>query len=122
MKRANLLLIALFACTYAIAQSVLLAGVTSTGAGSAVEATYAGSKQFQAYAQTTAGTGTAVITVECSLNGTVWNSTPLGTISLSVGTTTVAEGLTTTDRCRYLRGNVSSISGTGTSATLLMGQ
>ena len=113
-------------CLWAAAQTALLSGVTSTGAGTAVQAiaTPSGTKQFQAYAQTTVGTGTAVITVECSLDSTNWNTTVLGTISLTLTTTATAvvNGFTSTDRCKYLRGNVTTINGTGTAATLLMAQ
>jgi hypothetical protein len=45
----------------------------------------------------------------------------LGTINLTLGTTIVADGFTTTAPWKYVRANVTTITGTGASVNVLMG-
>jgi hypothetical protein len=109
-------LVALFIGTYALAQTALLSGSTATGAGSWF-ALPKGVKTFQANARSTAGTGTAVVTAQCTVDGV--NSFTIGTATFVTGTTTVSTyGFTTDDSCRLVRGNVTTITGTGTTASL----
>ncbi len=74
------------------------------------------------------GTGAvaATVVIDCS-NGAldaagaiIWNTTPLGTITLS-GTTSAADGFTTDAPWKYIRGRVTAISGTGATVTAQMG-
>lgn len=58
--------------------------------------------------------------VQAGLYGVNWCSTPLGTITLS-GTLTATDGFTSMAPWRYVRANVTNITGTGASATVLMG-
>ena len=75
---------------------------------------------FQA---TVTGTGavTATVDIEVSNDGTNWLDTVAGTITLS-GTTTHSDGFTTTSApWKYVRANVTAISGTGASVDVVMG-
>ena len=68
------------------------------------------------------GTGavTATVVIDCSNDGINWNTTALGTISLS-GTTSAADGFTTTAPWKYIRARVTAISGTGATVNCLAG-
>ncbi len=107
-------ILAVLVVSAALAQSTadLLTRVTTTGAGAAISLPRAVDKTYQASGSTSAGTGTAVITVQCSNNGASWNT--LGTTTLTLGTVTTSLGFSSQDRCAQVRGNVTSISGTST--------
>ena len=95
-------------------------GVTSTTVGSFLykDSPYA---TFQMYGTTTAGAGAAVVTIQGS-NITDANSfVNLGTIALTLGTTLVADGFATTASWKYVRANVTAISGTGATVQVVMG-
>lgn len=99
--------------------NLLGAGVTEVSAGNAV---YKDSPHatFQA---TVVGTGavTASVDIEVSNDGTYWVDTVAGTISLS-GTTSHSDGFTTTEApWKYVRANVTAISGTGATVNVTMG-
>jgi hypothetical protein len=93
-------------------------GVTSTGAQQQI---YKDSP-YSTFQATVTGTGTvtATINIEVSLDGTNWCSTPAGTITLS-GTTSSSDGFTTASSWKYVRANVTAISGTGATVVVLMG-
>jgi hypothetical protein len=121
MKKQLVSFIALFVCAYAVAQT-LLSGVTATGPGNWVAPTLSGPKQYQATARTPSGTGTAVITVECTMDGSTPNT--LGTISFvstPLTTTTVGDMFPSNDRCKFLRGNPTTLTGSAT-VNLYMGE
>lgn len=102
-----------------IAESVtLLSGVIATGAGSSVRAA-SSSKTFQASGATSAGAGAATILVQGSNDETNWDT--LGTISLTLATTSSSDGFTSCDRYKFHRGNVSAISGTGAAVSMTEG-
>ena len=96
----------------------IMSAATGTGAGSTI---YKASPK-STYQATVAGTGavTATVTIEASNDGTSWCSTVLGTITLS-GTTTDTDGLTSDAPWKFVRANVTAISGTGAAVTVLMG-
>lgn len=94
-------------------------GVTTTGAGSFL---YKDSPDatFQA---TVSGTGavTATVTIEYSNDGTNVIGTVGGTITLS-GTTSATDGFTSQNApWKFVRANVTSISGTGATVQVYMG-
>lgn len=93
-------------------------GATTTGAQSAI---YKDSP-YSAFQIGVTGTGSISTTVliECSLDGTNWCSTPLASVSLS-GTTSATDGFTTQSPWKFIRANVTAISGTGATVTVLMG-
>jgi hypothetical protein len=96
----------------------LLDGVLVTGAGTA-SSMYGGRCTFQGIANGSAGAFAAVIVIQVSNNNTNWET--LGTLTLA-GTATTANtaGLSSDAPWAFVRGNVTSISGTGATATLLM--
>lgn len=101
-----------------VATQALLSAATSTGAGTSFEP--AGiSRSFQLTGAVSSSTGSATVDVEVSNDGT--NFITLGTISLSLTTSTSSDGFVSTTAWRYVRGNVTAISGTGASVTLTMG-
>jgi hypothetical protein len=97
-------------------QIPLLTGVLVTGAGTGVPIPHAPAS-FQAVVTGT-GAVTAVIACQVSNDGINWLTA--GTISLS-GTTTATDGFPMTAPWLYVRGNITSISGTSAAVTLTMG-
>lgn len=93
-------------------------GVTVTGAGSFV---YKDSptSTFQAVVSGT-GAVTATVTIEYSNDGVNALSTVGGTITLS-GTTTASDGFTSDAPWKYVRANVTAVSGTGATVQVYMG-
>lgn len=76
---------------------------------------------FQAMGTTSAGTGSVTVLIQGS-NSTDTNSfVTLGTISLTLGTTLTADGFVSNAPWKYVRCNVSAITGTGANVTVLMG-
>lgn len=76
---------------------------------------------FQAWGTTTAGAGAAVIRIEASNIDETNSFVPLGTISLTLGTTITTDGFATEAPWKFVRANVLSISGTNASVNVLMG-
>ena len=93
-------------------------GVTTTSTGGA----HYKDSPYSTFQATVTGTGavTATVVIDCSNDGTNWCSTVLGTITLS-GTTSSADGFTTTAPWKYIRARVTAISGTGATVVCLMG-
>jgi len=96
----------------------LLTAATATGAGSAYALNKA-SKTLQAFGTTTAGSGSATILIQGSNDGTNWDT--IGTITLTLATTTSSDSFISADRYNRHRANVSAISGTGASVTVMAG-
>lgn len=98
--------------------NLLGTGATGTGAGVAV---YKDSP-YSTFHGFVTGTGTvsATISIQVSNDGVTWCTTPMGTITLS-GTTSAADGFTSQAPWKYIRANVTAISGTGATAQVLMG-
>ena len=96
----------------------ILTGATGTGAGSG----HYKDSPYSTYQATVTGTGavSATVAIEVSNDNTNWCSTAMGTITLS-GTTSSSDGFTTAAPWKYIRANVTAISGTGASVTVLMG-
>jgi hypothetical protein len=96
-------------------------GVTENGAGSAYykDSPWA---TFQAYLTTTSGNGSGTITIETSNDGTHWNTTVLGTITLSNVASGAGDGFASlASPWKFIRAKLASIAGTGTSVVVLMG-
>lgn len=98
--------------------NMLGVGVTTTGVGTSI---YKDSP-YSTFQGIVTGTGavTATINIEVSNDGVNWVVTPMGTIVLS-GTTSVSDGFTSAAPWKYIRANVTAISGTGAIAQVLMG-
>lgn len=100
--------------------TTLLRAATATGVPAGTTPIgVAARKTYQATGTTTAGAGAATILVQGSNDGTNWDT--IGTISLTLATTTSSDGFSSDDRYAFVRGNVSAISGTGASVNLTMG-
>jgi hypothetical protein len=87
----------------------LLAAATTTGAGTAWQGP-SGEKTYQASGTTSAGAGAATILIQGSNDGSNWDL--IGTHSLT---------LATNDRYKFVRANVTAISGTGAVVSETMG-
>jgi hypothetical protein len=91
--------------------ATLLSAVTSTGAGSGVQNS-ATTKTYQARGTTSAGAGSATIAIQGSNDGgTSWDT--IGTITLTLATTSSSDSFASDDRYAIVRGNVTALSGTG---------
>lgn len=101
--------------------SAMLTAQTTTGVSGAftVENIY---QTFQARGTTTAGSGSATIKIEvCNFDSPAtadWIT--LGTITLTLGTTSTTDGFSKTAAWDKVRANVSAISGTGASVDVIM--
>lgn len=106
---------------------VLANAVTATGAGFAFgplgdSITPKSSRTFMASGETTAGAGAATVLIQVSNDkSNTANWMTAGTISLTLGTTTTADGLVIDAPWEFVRANVSAISGTGADVTVTMG-
>lgn len=98
--------------------NLLGTGVTSTGVGNAI---YKDSP-YSTFHAVVSGTGavTAIVNIEVSNDGSNWLSTPMGTITLS-GTDNNSDGFTSAAPWKYVRANVTSISGTNATVQVYMG-
>lgn len=74
-------------------------------------------RTFQAFGSTTAGAGAAAINVEVSNDNTNWIVS--ATINLTLGTTVTTDGVAKSENWKYVRGNVTAISGTGAAISLV---
>lgn len=85
------------------------------------------STSFHAYGATTDGAGACVVTIQVSdkatapVTATDVDWVTLGTITLTLGTTQTGDGFACLTSWRWVRAQVTSISGTGAAVTCLMG-
>ena len=102
---------------------LLDAATTTTGPGQvAVASAHADPmviRTHQVSGKTTAGAGAAAVDIQVSNNGRVWLT--LGTVTLTLGEDEVTDGFASGAQWRFVRANVTSISGTGASVTAEMG-
>lgn len=97
---------------------VLLSNVIVTGVSPSVKR-YSSRATFQAVGIVSAATGVATILIEVS-NDNV-NFSTAATISLTLGTTTIADGVVMDAKWTYVRVNLSAISGTNATVSVTMG-
>ncbi len=98
--------------------TTLMSGVTVTGAGTAVQPVQS-RRAYQAWGATSSGAGTAVITIEVSNDNSHW--IVAGTISLTLSTTSTGDGFGSVLPYKYVRANVTTITGTGAAVSVMMG-
>lgn len=102
----------------------LLDAVIATGAGSSsqlpssVSAGQTSKMTFQAVGAVSASTGSVSVAVQVSNDNTNWLT--LGTITLTLSTSDSTDGFAADAAWAFVRGNVTSISGTDAEVTLLM--
>ena len=75
----------------------------------------------QTYGTTTAGSGSVTILIQGSNLIDANSFITLGTITLTLGTTLTSDGFVSNAPWKYVRCNVSAITGTGANVTVLMG-
>lgn len=102
-----------------VASRLLLSGATGTGAGTGVNATCT-YRTFQAYGTTSSGAGAATIKIQVSNDNSNWLD--LGTISLTLATTASSDGFASSAKWQFVRANVTAISGTGASVSVLFAE
>lgn len=124
MKKLFLLLAAALCMSVASAdQAVMLSAVTTTGAGAGITGSPPGlfipTKTYQVTGQTTASTGSAVVAIEGSNDLANWDV--IGTVTLTLGTTTTSGSFTSADRYVQVRSNVTTLTGTGAAVSATMG-
>jgi hypothetical protein len=97
----------------------ILSGAIATGAGSSFTP-WGAKRTFHANGVTSAGAGTAAIDIEVSNDDTNWVTA--GTISLSFNDDPVVDdGFAMDAPWRFVRANVTSISGTDATVSVIMG-
>src|SRR5574340_321535 len=96
----------------------VVTGATTTGAKTAVRSVNV-DKTYQFTGSTTAGTGTAAITLEGSNIQNSWNT--VGTSTLTLGTVTTSTSINSSDRFTWIRANITSIVGTGAAVGVTAG-
>jgi hypothetical protein len=88
----------------------LLKNATTTGAGTRAS-NPKGLKTYQAWGTTSAGAGAATVLIRGSNDDTNWDT--IGTLALTLATTTSSDSFTSQDCYEFIRAEVSAISGTG---------
>lgn len=87
----------------------------ATACGSISDST----KTFQAVGTTSSGTGSAIVSIDVSNDGT--NFLSAGTITLTLGTAATSDGFVLQAPWLYIRANCTTLTGTGTKVKVLMG-
>lgn len=113
-----------FVASFAFAQNAptktlkILAAATTTATGSVFHP-WGPKRSYQALGTTSAGSGAAAIQIQVSDDCT--NYIVAGTISLTLGTTATTDGFVTDANWACVRAKVASISGTGASVDVWLG-
>lgn len=128
MKKLGAIIFAAFLAVVAIAQTpppsynagraAIVTAATTTGAKTAVRGLNV-EKTYEVVGSTGSGTGTAVVSVEGSNGATSWSN--IGTVTLSLTTTPSSGSFTSQDRYTWLRGNVSTLTGTTATVSITAG-
>lgn len=95
----------------------ILTNATATGAGSS-HPVWSVKKTFQGTGSVSASTGSVDVDIEVS-NDNV-NFIVMGSVSLSLTTTPSTDGFTTDSPWKYVRANVTAITGTDATVTITM--
>jgi len=97
----------------------ILDSITTTATGTAYEA-YGTKKAFQLVGATATGTGAATARVDISNDASNWITTD--TLSLTLSATSSSDSYFLDAPWKYMRGIVHSISGTGATVSLTVGE
>jgi len=95
----------------------ILDAATTTATGDVFQP-WGPQRTFFAYGSTSAGSGASAIAIQASNDCT--NYIDMGTISLTLGTTTVSDGFASDASWKCIRAKVNSISGTNAAVTVWM--
>lgn len=117
------LLFSVFLCQPSFATTkTLLSGVITTGAGTSVNPPQAQSaivnQTFQAFGTVSASTGSATVLYQGSNDNVNWKT--IGTITLTLGTAATNDVVVSTQNWRWVRGNVTALTGTTATVTALV--
>ena len=106
---------------YQGATQILSATATATGSAYQIDRRINGNQKrtFQASGTTSSGSGAATILIEVSNDETNWLT--LGTITLTLGTSSTTDGFTSDAPWAFVRARVSAISGTDAAVTAYIG-
>ena len=106
---------------YQGATQILSATATDTGSAYQIDRRISGNQKrtFQASGTTSSGSGAATILIEVSNDETNWLT--LGTITLTLGTSSTTDGFTSDAPWAFVRARVSAISGTDAAVTAYIG-
>lgn len=96
----------------------ILDAATATGAGN-VATLDTVDLTFQAAGTTSSGSGSATVVIQVSDNNSDWLT--LGTITLTLGTTSTSDGFASAATWAFVRANVTAISGTDATVSVWMG-
>ena len=96
----------------------ILDNASVAGAGNSFVVFGGGRNVIEANGKTTSGTGSCNINIEVSDNRVTWDTA--GTITLTLGTAQTSDGFTMNAPWYYIRANVTSISGTGASVSVII--
>ena len=97
----------------------ILTDRTTTGAGAAFPTANVNMVSFHVSGKTTAGAGAATVKIQVSNDGLVWLD--LATVTLTLSTTATSDGFATQAPWVFTRANVTALSGTGASVSVVMG-
>ena len=115
-----LISVSVFSQTMGVVKTALIFDdVSVTGTSTSITPLFT-NRLFQAVGTVTTGTGACTMEVQGSLDNTVWHV--LDTLSLSLTTTATGDYYDMDDTpWKYIRGNISAISGTNATVSLIMG-
>lgn len=103
------------------ADRLVIGPVTSTGRlnVTATQPIAKGRRTWQISGVTGSGTGAATVLIECSLDGSNWDT--LSTITLTLSATSSSGSFSDQSVCRYYAMNVTALSGIGATITTTVG-
>lgn len=99
----------------------LITDAAATGAGQVFSLDDSTTATFSAFGNTTSGSGAAVVNIYVSNHPSNFIASPLGTISLTLGTSVTSDGFAMSGNWSYVKAEVMSISGTNAKVTVQMG-
>lgn len=102
-----------------VATQNLLTAATTTATGDSYEP-WSNNRTYAASAATSSGAGALTVVIEVRNDSSAaWIT--MGTITLTLSTTAISDGLSSIVPWRYVRARITAISGTGATATVTMG-
>lgn len=105
---------------YVLANAATTTGVKEVIAGPSDGTMDTDNRTFQVVGQTTAGAGSVTVAIEVSNNGVNYIALP-SPITLTLSTAAATDGTVIQGAWAYVRANVTAISGTGASVSVIMG-
>jgi hypothetical protein len=98
----------------------ILSNVIATGAGTTYKTLRNGRCIFSIRGTTSSGSGSAIVMIQVSNNGTSWVDALTTGLTLTLGTTETSTGFAMDAPWIYARANVTTLTGTDATVTCLM--